>query len=214
MTRSAISVSFAGKRYDDAWRGLDAFADQMGQNVDDLSGVVAGSMRKFLKKQTAILAKRHGGTRTTATALRQRTGRLVRALRADPTVKDGGSVDRVVGKITLPNRYRIHEFGGTINATEGENLFVPLPAALKADGTLKRRNPRQWKNTFVAKSKAGNLILFRRQGRKIEALYVLKPSITVKPRLGVVKQLHRGFPEFADKTLAALFDGLTKNLTQ
>ena len=37
--------------------------------------------------------------------------------------------------------------------------------------------------------------------------------VRVRPRLGFVAQMKRGFPEFADRALEALLDALTKDLT-
>lgn len=207
-----LSVSFGNKRYWDAWAGLDALADTLGRNVDDLGHVVAREMRVFINAEMEKLAKRHSGTTTTNTALATRTGRLVRELQRGGVVHDAQKIEDVYGQITLPGEYRIHEYGGTIRPSEGSYLFVPLPAALKADGTPKKLNPRQWRDTFIAESRNGNLLLFRRVGRKLEPLYALKPQVKIRPRLGLVNQMKKGFPEFADRMLEALFDNLTRDI--
>lgn len=207
-----LSVSWGNKRYWDAWKGLDALADTLGRNVDDLGHVVAREMRTFINAEMGKLAKRHSGTATTDTALAKRSGRLVRELQRGGIVHDGAKIEDVYGKITLPGEYRIHEYGGTIMPREGQYIFVPLPGALKADGTPKKLNPRQWQNTFIAESRRGNLLLFRRVGRKLEPLYALKPQVKIRPRLRLVKQMKRNLPEFADRTLEALFDAITKDI--
>lgn len=208
-----LSVSFGNKRYWDAWKGLDALADTLGRNVDDLGHVVAREMRTFINAEMAKLAKRHSGRATTPTKLATRTGKLMRELRRGGVVTGGPRIKDVEGRITIdaPGA-RINEYGGTIRPREGNYVFVPLPAALKSDGTPKKLNPRQWSDTFIAESRNGNLLLFRRLGRKLEPLYALKPQVKIRPRLGLVKQMKRGFPEFADRMLEAMFDTLTKDI--
>lgn len=208
-----LSVSYGNRRYQDARRALDALADTLGRNVDDLGHVVAREMRVFINQEMEKLAKRHSGTTTTNTALATRTGRLVRELQRGGVVHDAQKIEDVYGQITIdaPGA-RINEYGGTIRPSEGSYLFVPLPAALKADGTPKKLNPRQWRDTFIAESRNGNLLLFRRVGRKLEPLYALKPQVKIRPRLGLVNQVKKGFPEFADRMLEALFDNLTRDI--
>lgn len=81
----------------------------------------------------------------------------------------------------------IHETGGVITPRRSKYLTVPLPAALNRDGTPKKKSARKWKNTFVIKSKKGNLIIMQNRGRgkKPVPLYVLKPSVRIRPRLGL-----------------------------
>ncbi len=88
-------------------------------------------------------------------------------------------------------------------------MFVPLPAALTATGKPKKMGPRQWRNTFIAESRKGNLLLFQRQGRKLVPLYVLKSKVRIRPRLGLADTMRRGVPAFADKALEALLDAIT-----
>lgn len=207
-----LSVSYGNKRFNDALVGLHALADTLDRNVQDFGHVVGREMRVFINDELAKLAARHSGSTTTDTALAKRTGTLTSALLKDGTVHDAPKVADVWGEITLPGEYRIQEYGGTIRPTKGEYLFIPLPAALNADGSPRYRNPRQWRGTFIAESKAGNLILFQRVGRKLTPLYALKREARVRPRLGLVNQMKSGFPAFAERALAALFDALTKDL--
>ena len=79
-----------------------------------------------------------------------------------------------------------------------------LPAALNSHGTPRTKGPRDWQNTFVAKSKAGNLIIFQKRGSQIMPLYVLKTSVTIKPRLGMKKTLDAGLPYFVDRAMDAM----------
>jgi phage gpG-like protein len=94
---------------------------------------------------------------------------------------DGKSV--IVGN---PMKYAaLQNFGGTVTAKSGKFLAIPianLPRSAK---------PRDFTNTFFAKSRKGNLILFENLGTKgkgknktanIRPLFVMKESVTIKPR--------------------------------
>jgi hypothetical protein len=95
------------------------------------------------------------------------------------------------------NRYMaMHEKGGVIRAKTSNYLTIPLPAALNGNGTPRQLSARQWQGTFVARSRAGNLIIFQKRGRDIVPLYVLKKSIRIRARLGLKKTLQRLRPLF------------------
>lgn len=66
----------------------------------------------------------------------------------------------------------IHEYGGTIRPTNAQYLTLPLPAVKMKAGVV-RGGARAFNETFVAKSKRGNLILFQRQGQEIVPLFLL-----------------------------------------
>lgn len=61
---------------------------------------------------------------------------------------------------------------------KGRFLAIPLPANRNADGSP-INTPRQVIDTggFVKRSKAGNMILFRRAGKEIEPMFLLKTHI-------------------------------------
>ena len=75
----------------------------------------------------------------------------------------------------------IHETGGTITPKNVQWLTIPLRAALTPSG-MPRGRARDFENTFFAYSKAGNLILFQRKGKKAVALFLLKKSVTIPAR--------------------------------
>ena len=91
---------------------------------------------------------------------------------------------------------RKQEYGGTIQPkTPKRYLTIPLPDAQTPGGALKggaklvpRGNKYETADgapTFVFKSKAGNLLVgTRSRNGSLKLLYTLKPSVTLKPRLG------------------------------
>lgn len=84
--------------------------------------------------------------------------------------------------------------GGRFRVSGRLSIAIPLPAAQPHKGVLvpKRDQPEglQRAETFVARSPRGKVILyarFKRGKRKgLRAMYILKPSVRVRPRLGLV----------------------------
>lgn len=80
----------------------------------------------------------------------------------------------------------IHEFGGTIIPKRAQYLAIPLQAARTRAG-VGRGSPRMFNNTFVARSRNGNLIIFQNQGSRIVPLFVLKKEVRIPARMGLRK---------------------------
>ena len=201
-----IEFEFRGKRYRDAEAGLRAFAKDIGKSLDGAGKVVERELRDYLETVAEALAQRHGNPwpgGTTDSSLSKRSGRGIQSIR-DSIKVTGGTLDNVQGQIGAPGYMAIHETGGVIKAKRSKYLTIPLPAALNADGTPKKRSARQWRNTFVATSKKGNLLIFQRRGAGIVPLYALKTQVTIKPRLKLKETLDAGLPYFVDKTFDAL----------
>ena len=106
-----------------------------------------------------IVVTTPGGT--SATSLSKRSGALVAAIAGSVQVK-GTTFEDIQGSIGAPGipYARIQETGGIIRAKNVKFLTIPLPAALNANGTPIMKSARDWPNTFVAKTKAGNLVIF------------------------------------------------------
>jgi hypothetical protein len=66
------------------------------------------------------------------------------------------------------------------------------------------KSARDWPNTFVAKTKAGNLVIFQKRGATIVPLYVLKTQVTIPPRLNMRTSLDAGLPYFVDRAMDAI----------
>ena len=97
-------------------------------------------------------------------SLSKRSGNLVNAILGSVTV-NGTTFDDIPGSVGAPGipYARIQELGGTISAKNGKFLCIPLPAALDSNGLPLKSSPRDWPNTFCAKSKAGNLLIFQQR---------------------------------------------------
>jgi len=117
--------------------------------------------------------------------LNRRTGHLAQSIGAK-IEKDGadwvGTVGSGYGRYQRLPYAEIHETGGVITPKHAKYLTIPLKAALTPAGVPKRGSARDWQNTCVGKSKAGDLIIFQKTGAKgsrLIPLYGLKKSVTI-----------------------------------
>jgi len=83
----------------------------------------------------------------------------------------------------------VHEYGETITPKRSSYLAVPLPAVLTPTGRPRfGYSPRDWPNTRIQRSKAGNLFIVQdNEGHDPTPLYILKKSVYIPPRLGLRK---------------------------
>lgn len=127
--------------------------------------------------------------------LRRRSGQLATRTTVElgNITSSGGETETLVASVVTRNvPYAfIQEHGGTITPKKSKFLAIPLSAARTPAGGS-RGDPRDFKNTFVAKSKQGNLIIFQKNNvgsrsrskraenrSDITPLFVLKRSVTI-----------------------------------
>lgn len=167
------------------------------RNLERAAQMGEQEMRKMMTRVADELVRRHSGPwpgGTTATTLSKRSGKGIRSIRNFRVVKKGLEVD---GVWRLTGYMNFHERGGIIRAKRSQYLTIPLPAALDGRGVPLRQSARDWDNTFVAESRAGNLIVFQKRSRgDIVPLYVLKKFVRIPPRLGMRAEIVRNRPEF------------------
>ena len=207
-----ITFSFRNQRFTDASAGLRAFATALKRDWNGAAGVLSQEMRDFLNGVAQALASRHGNAwpgGTGARSLSKRSGALVSAIVGSVKV-NGTTFTTIEGSIGAPGvaYAKIQETGGMIKPKSAKFLCIPLPAALDGNGLPLRASPRQWENTFVATSKAGNLIIFQKRASTIVPLYVLKDEVTIPPRLGMGDTLRAGLPYFVDHAVAAIMKAM------
>lgn len=201
-----INFEFRNKRFRDARKGLDAFARAVAKDWDGSAKVLSDELRSFLDSVAEALAQRHGTAwpeGTTAKTLSKRSGKLVASILESVKIT-GKTFDTIEGHISAAFPAHVHEFGAVIRPKRAKFLTVPLPAALDSRGVPLKKSARDWENTFVARSKAGNLIIFQRRLSQIVPLYVLKSSVKIPPRLGMRATLDVGLPYFVDKAMDAM----------
>lgn len=208
-----VELNYQNKRYNSAYLGLKEFARVTKTSLDGLGMPVAIELRRFLKSSMGELASRHsqpysGEDRTPERPLRRRSGGMYRALLSSYEVRHGASIESVVGEIGLPQKYIVHETGAVITPKKAKYLTIPLPAALRPNGTPIKQSARDWDNTFVGKSKKGNLLIFRKTTSGIVPLYALRKQVKIPPRLGLVNTMEAKLPAMIDRMFEAMLDSL------
>jgi hypothetical protein len=161
-----------------------------------IKAIAMGALQEFIDRVNLTMRSKHGRAwpgGTGANTLSRRSGRGLAALGAAKLVRRTRSIAAV---FTLPRYLAMQEFG-VISTAKGRFLTIPLPAALNADGTPKKRSARQWRGTFLVKGKKGQWIVCTKRGRRIIPLYVLKPTVRIAPRLGLRKVMRKELQFFA-----------------
>ena len=214
MPAFELEFSFRNQTFNDAAKGLKVFSDLLVKEWDGSAQVLSRELKAFLTEVVEAIAGRNSGGwpgGTTDSSLSKRSGALVTAI-VDSVKVEGSTFDTLRGQIGAPGvpYAKIQETGGTITAKNGKYLCIPLPAALDGSGQPIRSSPRDWPNTFCAKSKAGNLLIFQKRGTSIVPLYVLKSSVTIPARLGMGKSLEAGLPYFVTRAMDEMVKGLQK----
>lgn len=210
----ALSLSFdwRSRRFNDAAQGLAAVSQHLGIAFRDAPQIVSRELREYLETVVEALSTRHGRAYpggTGAKTLSKRSGFMLESIKESLSVT-GSTIGTIEGRLSVPNNRKIHENGGVLRPKTAKYLTIPLPAALNANGTPKKPSARAWKNTFVIKSKAGNLLIVQRQGARIVPLYVLKTSVYIPPRLGLMETARAGTTMLADRLSNALLKDLLK----
>jgi hypothetical protein len=210
-----VEFDFKGKRWENAAQGLQAFAKDLNSSFDRASEVLSGEVRGYLASVAVAIRKRHsqpwpGGT--TDKTLSMRSGALVADIEKSVAVTGDriGNIEGTIGS-TLPYA-RIQEYGGTIYPKHAKFLAIPLTAALDSRGVPLRQGPRFWQNTFVAKSKAGNLLIFQRRGKDIIPLYVLKDKVTIPARLGLGATIRSQIPYFQERAMNKMLASIRQSI--
>lgn len=209
MKLEISSVRVGGHEYKTLRQALNAVHDGIEGGIDAASGRVSAELQKTLKRVADKLERKHGkawnpgGGRDT---LSRRSGQGLRDIRNSIKTLPAARLSQVSGSIEAAGHMAIHETGGTIRARNGGFLTIPLPAALSSSGVPLRERARDWDNTFSARSKRGSLLIFRREGRDVVPLYILKESIRIRPRLGLAKTLGEELPHFERRVFDEIMD--------
>lgn len=95
----------------------------------------------------------------------------------------------------------IHETGGLITAKKAKYLTIPLDAAKTPAGAPRKPKARDWQNTFVLRTKGGELMIVQKNGKKgIIPLYILKKSVNIPKR----RYLSRTLEQMQNRILVVL----------
>lgn len=155
-----------------------------GRATTRVTRVTRDAIRQALT-DTIIRAYRDGSApfRTGRTRLRLLSG--VRA--------QGSTLINLKGWIVGPTYVEAHEEGSTITPKRARALAIPLPPALRADGTPKLPGPNSWRNivgTFIYKSRRTGqaYIAYKTAAGDLTLLYVLVDSATLSKYKGFLSR--------------------------
>lgn len=206
-----INFEFRNQRFTDASAGLQAFMAAINKDfAEEAPKILSKELRNFLDTVALALSRRHGvawKAGTTPTTLSVRSGDAIKSIVESVRV-EGTTFADMKGYIGGAFPLATHEFGATI-VSKGKLLTIPLDAALDSRGIPLKAKAGDWDKTFVAKSKKGNLIIFRKVGAQIVPLYVLKSKVVIPARLGMGDTLKTGLPYFVERAM----DQIVKNVT-
>lgn len=202
-----VDLQWRGKRYNDIDRGLRAFAEDVEADVTKTYGpAIRSLLRKYMEGVIESVRQRAGapwpgGTSPagqTPGTLSRRSGGLLKTLSPSRITIKGDASSDIEVSFKLSGKAAVHEKGATITPTRSKYLTIPLASALDSRGVPLRPSARDWQNTFVFKSKKGNLLIGMKQGGNLVPLYVLKRSVTIPPRLSFKEAFTSGKDFLAD----------------
>jgi len=207
---SAITVEIGGVAYQDALAGMVALTNDIDDAFEQGFKRAPPELMKSFDKVTKEMTRLHGrqwngNTVNSGRGLQRRSGEGLRSLIESVKVSAGRGEIIAVGEIG-GGKLSFHEEGGTIRATRSQYLTIPLPAALDPRGVPLRRRARDWDNTFVKRSRRGNLIIFRKLPgpNELTPLYVLKTQVYIPPRLRLGETLMGELGYFSEQLLEEL----------
>lgn len=209
----SVELEWRGKRYRDVSRGIAAFTQDVEENLNAWLPIVRKELRNYMTGVVTSVRDRTttpypGGTSAAGTfpgTLSKRSGALSRSLSPQRIEIKGDDVKETTVSFRLTGIAVVHEQGATIRPKSAQYLTIPLPAALNPNGTPKRRSARDWQNTFVQRSKKGNLLIFQKgRGGNLVPLYVLKKQVRIPKRLAFEEAFEAGRDFLADRIAAEI----------
>lgn len=208
-----IGFSYRNQRFTSASEGLRHFADALKSDFERVGPVLRDQLELYLQGVSSRMLQAHSGAwpgGTGPNSLSSRSGAALRSIEESIKVS-GETIDSVEGRIGGIHYLKTQEYGATIVPVNAQYLTVPLPAALDSAGVPLKRSAREWENTFCARSKNGNLIIFQKLAAKeIVPLYLLVKEVVIPPRLGMRDTLESGKSYFVDQSMAAMLREMRK----
>jgi hypothetical protein len=209
-----LMIEHRGRRFSNANDLSQALMTEITADIDLATGRVSEVLLATLNQIYAHLEQVHGSQwplsgneyGTDLGRLARRSGQGLASIRNSITIRDDSwGYSRIIEGSISTAALTVHETGATITARNAQYLTIPLRAALDSSGLPLRQRARDWDKTFVKRSKAGNLLIFRRDGKNLVPLYVLKNSVYVPPRLQMRETVELYAREFGER-LTSIFN--------
>lgn len=217
----SIEVDWKGQRYSDVHRGLAAMGNSLGRSFEEVTPMIKTILRQYMEGVVKSVAARTatpypGGTSKAGAfpgTLSKRSGKLNASLNPNRIQVAGEISQEITVGFTLTGIAAVHEKGAVIVPKSAKYLTIPLPAALTARGTPKLPNARAWSNTFVQRSKKGNLLIFqKKKDGSIVPLYVLVKQVIIPKRLNFEEAFLSGKDFLADKIAQSILREFNTNV--
>lgn len=124
------------------------------------------------------------------TSIKSRTGKMKKSVEEGYRVY-GSKISNIRAVYRALPYVLAHEYGAIIRPTRARVLTVPLPAALRADGTPKFRSPRSWKRygtfSYTSKETGQGYLAYKNARGELVLLYMYLDRVRIRPRLGLRK---------------------------
>jgi len=166
--------------------GLDRTRAKVERLWSRLKRVLKQVVRRQSRALTQYVKTRHLTGGTTSDRLAVRSGHLRRSTKPRRVSERDG---QIVGGVEFGARYASVHVGPkgkrtTIRPKSAQYLAIPLAAAKTAAGVA-RGGPRDYPDSFVVRTKAGNLLVMGRQtgAKGAVPLFVLKRQVVVPARV-------------------------------
>lgn len=186
-----LEAKYRGKAYSTASDAVKALIEDIDRGYKKIPDVLRNEVGRYLDRVKNELVAKHSQPydgKKSGDSLKRRSGAGLKSIMESIKVQAGSEIERVSASIGGNFVMRVHEYGATITPKTAKYLTIPLPAALDSRGLPKKPRARDWNNTFIAPTKSG-LIIFQKRASRIVPLYLLKKSVTIKPRLGMYDKL-------------------------
>lgn len=207
-----VELDWRNKRYRDIERGLRAVGDDFERDLEALTPIVRKLLMQYMEGVVLSVAARTGTPWPQGTSpkgqfpgtLSRRSGDLRSKLNPAFIKVTGNETSDLAVSFTLTGIAAVHEQGAVIKPKKAKYLTIPLPPALDSRGVPKKPSARDWADTFILRSKKGNLLIVQKgEGKgKITPLYVLKKSVVIPKRLAFQEAFESGRDMLADKIAA------------
>lgn len=186
--------------------------DRLMRNLNTLKPADRLSIIKNAMLEATNLVERKLKLNLGGQILKVRTGKLRQSIGSRVVFNEQGIAGIVGSGVRTGKRMiyaNIHETGGTIRPKRKKWLTVPLANALTPSGAPKRPSARDWNNTFILRTKSGQLLIVRKDGKKrITPLYVLKKSVSIAKR----RYMSRTLDQLENRILIVLGAHIKKGL--
>jgi hypothetical protein len=210
-----LDVRIGSRLFDDVRVGFDYLNTALDRGLTDNGPALSSHVLKALRKVHLEMVRQHSGpwngrvVNNTAN-LQSRSGAGLAAIAKSIKNFTATRVTLASGSITTGGM-SIHETGGVVRPKRAQYLTIPLPPAMDSRGVPLRKRARDWDNTFVARSKRGNLLIFRKSARSVVPLYLLKSEIYIRPRLRMAEAMDgSALPYFERKAFETISDALDR----